>query len=100
MQLPEVPAPPPPAHEALVSSLSPILMIAGVILVLCALPPVRHGVARMVQTVELAFRPAARTAARSGHRSSDPAAELESQPDSAASSRREIEEFDLSVFER
>jgi hypothetical protein len=77
-----------------ISSMSTLLMVGGVVLVLCALPPVRRMAAAALDRVESAVVPRRKPVEAA------PAA-AETTPDGipVPEVRREIEEFDLSLFD-
>lgn len=81
-----VPLAPPAVNAALISSLSMMLMILGVVLVLCALPPVRAAAGELADRVASIGKPRRNVVAAEG------------ASEQQAPSRREIEEFDLDLF--
>jgi hypothetical protein len=83
---------PPPPNAALISSLSTTLMVLGVVLVLCALPPVRAAVGDLADRIAAFGRPRRRPAAVAS--ATSPAEDAPRAPET----RREIEEFDLDLF--
>lgn len=88
--------PVPMSGSALWSSTAAALLIGtGIVLVLCALPPVRAAVAEMMDrlvAMTLGRKAVVVTAA--------PAAVAAAAPVRADLARREIDEFDLSFFEK
>lgn len=93
-----VPVAPPPNGAEWISSLSTLLMVSGIVLVMCALPPVRRGTAAFIDKAEkMLFPPRKQPVAATAVQQTEPA--TESAPEPAEPARREIDEFDLSLFE-
>jgi UPF0716 family protein affecting phage T7 exclusion len=86
-----LPAPPQP-HATLIQNLSMVLIITGITAVLFLLPPVRNAIRELLDRVTDFF-----------YGSSDIVTEttdevFEEEPTTTATSRREIENFDLDLF--
>lgn len=102
--MPEVPLAPMAPNAGLVAPLSVVVMIGGVILVLSVLGPVRRAFARAASDLtylkprpKQAAQPVVATAPAQPGSTSEAAA----SPDvnTTASPRREIDDFDLALFD-
>ena len=89
----DVPVVPVLPQFALVQYLSQVVMIGGAVLVLAALPQVRRAIGSLVDRVVDTFSPTVRN-------TSPAVADVEEELPAVVTSRREIDEFDLSVFDR
>lgn len=86
-----VPPAPPQPHATLIQNLSMVLIVTGITAVLFLLPPVRNAIRDLLDRVtDFFYGPGDIVAAVDVSREEEPA--------TTATSRREIENFDLDLF--
>lgn len=96
----EVPPVPPSQSAALIGSLSTMVMILGVVLVLCALPPVRAAVGDLADRLTRSGRYRPRPVRKPATKTTEAPEASPSTEAPAAERRRELDEFDLDIFSR